>query len=127
MVMDNGEILRDYKAARHKLEQVKILAELNDCTPAEIVGVIAEQTANKSTLSRLIGEYGCEPPIVKKPKHKPANEPAMAVLEDREITVTEAVDRLRRELDELDRRQYELDMEKADFYRLLWEMLGGVS
>ena len=126
MVMDKGGILRNYKAARHKLEQVKILAELNDCTPAEIVGVIAEQTANKSTLSRLIGEYGCEPPIVK-PKHKPANEPAMAVLEDREITVTEAVDRLRRELDELDRRQYELDMERADFYRMLWEMLGGVS
>lgn len=123
MVMDKGEILRDYKAARHKLEQVKILAELNDCTPAEIVGVIAEQTANKSTLSRLIGEYGCEPPIVKKPKHKPANEPAMAVLEDREITVTEAVDRLRRELDELEKRRLEIDNERAELYSIITGLL----
>lgn len=123
MVMDKGEILRDYKAARHKFEQVKILAELNDCTPAEIVGVIAEQTANKSTLSRLIGEYGCEPPIVKKPKHKPANEPAMAVLEDREITVTEAVDRLRRELDELEKRRLEIDNERAELYSIITGLL----
>ena len=123
MVMDKGEILRDYKAARHKLEQVKILAELNDCTPAEIVGVIAEQTANKSTLSRLIGKYGCEPPIVKKPKHKPANEPAMAVLEDREITVTEAVDRLRRELDELEKRRLEIDNERAELYSIITGLL----
>lgn len=123
MVMDKGEILRNYKAARHKLEQVKILAELNDCTPAEIVGVIAEQTANRSTLSRLIGEYGCEPSIVKKPKHKPANEPAMAVLEDREITVTEAVDRLRRELDELEKRRLEIDNERAELYSIITGLL----
>ena len=63
MTMDKGEILRDYKSAKDKAAQVKILADLNDCTPAEIVGIIAGQIPSKRSISKLIKRYGCEPPV----------------------------------------------------------------
>lgn len=116
MVMDKGEILRSYNQALRKTEQVRILADLNACKPEEIIDVLVERGIDRQRLGRVIGNV----------RNAPERVPEVT-LESREITVTEAVDRLRRELDELNRRQYELDMEKADFYRLLWEMLGGVS
>lgn len=36
MTMDEGQIVRDYKAAANPREQIKILAELNCCDPSQI-------------------------------------------------------------------------------------------
>ena len=53
MVMDKGEILRDYKAAADKTAQVKILADLNACSTEEIIDVLVEQGIERRRLSRV--------------------------------------------------------------------------
>ena len=40
--MTNDEIVRDYLQARNKSKQIKVLADLNTVTPAEIRAVLAE-------------------------------------------------------------------------------------
>lgn len=44
-IMDEGLILREYNQAKDKNEQVKILAELNDCTPDDIIEFLKENGA----------------------------------------------------------------------------------
>ncbi len=43
MTMSNEEIVRDYCQAANKNKQIKILADLNCCTPGEIRQVLFEQ------------------------------------------------------------------------------------
>ena len=107
MVMDKGEILRNYNQAKYKTEQVRILADLNECTPSEIIDVLIEQGLDRIKLGRVIGRISG--------KGTPKKAP-VAVLEEREITVEEAIERLRRERDELEKRQAELDREKEALY-----------
>lgn len=42
MQMTNEEIVRSYKEAANKSKQIKVLAELNVCSPGEIRAVLAE-------------------------------------------------------------------------------------
>lgn len=41
--MTNEEIVRDYNAAKNKQKQVRILADLNQTSPSEILTVLAEE------------------------------------------------------------------------------------
>lgn len=43
MIMSDFEILRDYRQAKNKIEQVKILADLNGCTKEEITECLEKQ------------------------------------------------------------------------------------
>lgn len=45
LLMDSGEILREYNAAAGKDKQIQILAELNCCRPLEIALCLREQGA----------------------------------------------------------------------------------
>lgn len=45
LLMDPGEILREYNAAEAKDKQIQILAELNTCRPMEIALCLREQGA----------------------------------------------------------------------------------
>lgn len=42
MVMTNDEIVRDYRGARKKRDQVRILADLNLCTTKEIAQILSQ-------------------------------------------------------------------------------------
>lgn len=42
MTMSDGEIVRSYQEAAHPVRQIKVLADLNDCTPAEIREVLKQ-------------------------------------------------------------------------------------
>jgi len=42
MMMTNEEIVRDYREAANKSKQIKILADLNCCSPSEIRRVLAQ-------------------------------------------------------------------------------------
>lgn len=46
MQMSEFEILRDYRQAKDKVEQVKILADMNSCTQKEIVEFLAKHGIN---------------------------------------------------------------------------------
>lgn len=61
MQMTNEEIVRDYKAAANKQKQVRILADLNQTSPSEILTVLAEA-----------GVAGVKKPEKIMPRKKPA-------------------------------------------------------
>lgn len=42
MIMDAGEICRSYAAAKNKNDQIKVLADLNDCSTQEILDVLTD-------------------------------------------------------------------------------------
>lgn len=63
MIMSEGEIVRDYEAARYKGKQIRILAELNSAYPIDI--------------ARLLKRNGCELPMEwkKRTDHLPMGSP----------------------------------------------------
>ena len=56
MVMGENEILRDYRTAEDKNKQVKILAELNCCTPRQMARYLADH--GELVDGRLLGSGG---------------------------------------------------------------------
>ena len=40
MVMDAGQIVREYRAAKHKRHEISVLAQLNCCRESEILEVL---------------------------------------------------------------------------------------
>lgn len=114
MVMDKGEILRNYNQALHKTEQVYILADLNACSPDEIIDILVEQGIERQRLSRVISN------LKKAPKKEKTEQTVSA---PHEITVAEAVERLKREVDELEKRRLEIDNERAELYSIITGLL----
>ena len=43
MQMTNEEICRDYRQAKNKFKQIKILSELNQCKPDEIISILKNE------------------------------------------------------------------------------------
>lgn len=114
MVMDKGEIFRNYSQALHKTEQVYILADLSACSPMEIIDILVEQGIERQRLSRVISN------LQKAPKKAKAEQ---TVSVPHEITVAEAVERLKREVDELEKRRLEIGNERAELYSIITGLL----
>lgn len=112
MVMDKGEIFRNYNQALHKTKQVYILADLNACSPMEIIDILVEQGIERQRLSRVISN------VKKAPKKA-----EQTVITPHEITVAEAVERLKREVDDLEKRRLEIDNERAELYSIITGLL----
>ena len=56
MIMGEREILRDYHTAENKNKQVKILAELNCCTPRQMARYLADH--GEMVDGRMLGSGG---------------------------------------------------------------------
>lgn len=56
MQMTNEEIVRSYREAKHKKEQVGILADLNACTRGQIIDILRAGGIDGRALSRLDGK-----------------------------------------------------------------------
>lgn len=57
MQMTNIEIVREYKLAANKKKQIEILAELNECTKDEIVGILkVSPEIDGRTLNGILGK-----------------------------------------------------------------------
>lgn len=56
MQMTNEEIVRSYKEAKHKKEQVGILAELNACTRSQIIEILRAGGIENHALARVAGD-----------------------------------------------------------------------
>ena len=72
--MTDGEILRSYKTAKNPAAQIKVLAELNSCKPAEIVNVLISQGVDISA------------PSIKKPKNSSQFTGKLQVLYDQGLS-----------------------------------------
>ena len=130
MYMSNADIVKEYKEAKDRALQVRILADQNCCSTEQIIGILTasgidhrcfsglRRKMNKEAeeAARKVVEAGKIP--YKKPEiipGPPAQQP---------ITVDDAVAAIRAELDDINRQQYELDMRKADLYKQIWDMMG---
>lgn len=152
MDMTPDEIVVRYRQAKHKGEQLNILADLNACSVDDIVKVLVEhggyqlermsRSRGKAKLLREAAPKEPVPPAVKKPYKKPEiiPEPMPEAPQEEETTeyvipaksvpemlVDSALNVIRAELSEINRQQYQLDMRKADLYKQLWDMLGEVQ
>lgn len=155
MDMTPDEIVVRYRQAKHKGEQLNILADLNACSVDDIVNVLVEhggyqlermsRSRGKAKLLREAAPKEPVPPAVKKPYKKPEIIPEPpkpapeASLEEEtteyvipaksvpEMLVDSALNVIRAELSEINRQQYQLDMRKADLYKQLWDMFGEVQ
>ena len=67
MVMDAGQIVREYRAAKHKRREISVLAQLNCCRESEIL--------------RVLEEGGVPPKEMPRKRRKPELEAAAAVPE----------------------------------------------
>lgn len=63
MQMTDSEIVRDYREAKNKREQVTILADLNRCEKEEIIDILLKNGVDQRELPRK-----------RKPKSKPEEE-----------------------------------------------------
>lgn len=152
MDMTPDEIVVRYRQAKHKGEQLNILADLNACSVDDIVNVLVEhggyqlermsRSRGKAKLLREAAPKEPVPPTVKKPYKKPEiiPEPVPEVPQEEEtieyvipaksvpeMLVDSALNVIRSELSEINRQQYQLDMRKAELYKQLWDMLGEVQ
>lgn len=72
MTMTNEEIVRDYLQARNKSKQIKVLADLNTVTPAEIRAVLAEAGVEGiEAPKRIVRKRKPAPPPFKAPDKPP--------------------------------------------------------
>ena len=154
MDMTPDEIVVRYRQAKNKAEQLKILADLNDCTVGGIINVLCEHggykpqffnTAKiklrKQTVGNESADVGADVPQKNKPetavgadtirpKEEPNEEPTEYIVPVKsvpEMLVDSAFEVIRAELSKINRQQYELDMRKAELYKKLWDMLGEVQ
>ncbi len=122
LAMSNDEIVVRYRQAKNKGEQVKILAELNDCSVEQIIGILVAGGIDHRCFSMLRRKMNQEAAEKKIPYKKPEIIPAPP----KKITLADAMAAIRAELDDINRQQYELDMRKGDLYKQLWDMIGGM-
>lgn len=155
LAMSNDEIVMRYRQAKDKGEQVKILAELNNCPVERIIGILTANGVDNRCFNHLRGklkkqeekaakkfeklreecqeQLAIQAEIMKQMPTEPVKdavaENMQEVLHDtaadkQQLTVSDAIAVIRAELADINRRQYELDMRKADLYKQVWDMMG---
>ena len=152
MHMAPDEIVVRYRQAKEKGKQLNILADLNACSVDDIVQILIKHGGYQ--LDRLSRSRGKAKLLKKEESDKIVDnlmrkhvEKAIEKAADKQLekaknmtsikiidpmivpkpSVDSALDVLRNEIEDINRQQYELDQRKADLYKKLWDMLGGVS
>lgn len=123
MQMTNGETITSYKQAKNGSEQVKILADLNNCPIERIIEILTEGGVDHrcfSQLRRKVNAGIVTKKQYKKPEIIPAPPKAPSKLE-------QAVEGLHAEIDEINRQQIALDERKGDIYRIIYNLLGEID
>lgn len=129
LAMSNDEIVMRYRQAKDRTEQVKILADLNNCPVEQIIGILTAAGIDHRCFSGLRRKMNkeavseAEKVVSKIPYKKPEIIPGPPE-PDKQLTVSDAVAVIKAELADINRQQYELDMRKADLYQQVWDMMG---
>jgi hypothetical protein len=148
MEMTPDEIVVNYRQAKNKGQQIKILADLNLCKIEDIIQILVDHGGyERQRISRAIGaarkcsspvilpkreesvvkehmEFAPEPETITLPYKKPKiiSGPPEPVKEAKQ-SVDTALTVLRAEIEEINRQQYELDQRKAVIYQKLYSMI----
>ena len=128
MYMSNADIIKEYKEAKDRSAQVKILADQNCCSEERIIGILVDGGIDHRCFIMLRRKRNQEAAAAaeKVAEKIPYKKPEIIPAPPKKITLDEAMAAIRAELDEINRQQYELDMRKGDLYKQLWDMIGGM-
>lgn len=121
MDMKPDEIVMRYRQAKVKGEQIKILADLNDCTVDGIINVLCEHGGYKPQFfntakiklkkqkdtASTVGNAALGVPQTQEKQYRP----------NKTNSVNSALEILRAEIADINRQQYALDMRKAELYQ----------
>lgn len=126
LAMSNDEIVVRYKQAKNKGEQVKILAELNDCPVEQIIGILTSNGIDHRCFSGLRRKLNAEKVVkaekipYKKPEIIPAppeKKESAAPAEEHTAEVTKAV--IAAVEDKITELQYMINQNKEQIKSLL--------
>ncbi len=122
MDMKPDEIVVRYRQAKDKAEQLKILADLNDCTVDGIINVLCEHGGYKpqffnTAKIKLKKQKATAPTVGNAKPSAPPETNAGADIIRKNNDLTTALDILRAEIADINRQQYQLDMKKAELYQ----------
>lgn len=129
MDMKPDEIIVRYRQAKHKAEQIKILADLNACGVDDIIRVLVNEGGyNSKSLNKVRGDAK-KLPIMAQPESEPIPEP----VEDAEPTqpiseptaIDNALDVIRNQIKEIDASISVLNQRKQDIIDKLYSIFGG--
>lgn len=142
MYMSNAEIVKEYKEAKDRAAQVRILADQNCCSTEQIIGILTASGIDHRCFSGLRRKLnkeaiGAAVEAVKdfdaalskgqqaeKQEKIPYKKPEIIPGPPHTVTLADAMAVIKSELAEINRQQYELDMRKGDLYKQLWDMMG---
>ena len=121
MDMKPDEIVVRYRQAKDKAAQLKILADLNDCTVDGIINVLCEHGGYKpqffnTAKIKLKKQKDTAPTVGNAALGVPQTLEKQYRLNET-ISVNSALDILRAEIADINRQQYQLDMRKAELYQ----------
>ena len=123
MQMTKGEITANYRQAKNKMEQMKILAELNTTDVQTIYDIIVEGGINPSSLNRAVHHYKLVPhKAPKKPGRPKKNETETISIATHSATVTDKIvlpindclEIIRTRIADIDKQVQSLEEEKAN-------------
>lgn len=120
MEMTKGEITRAYRESSNKTEQIKILADLNECSRADIEKILKDAGHEIPKRGRKPNVTKTEEP--KRAKIKPKTAPKTE--EKVDFTQCEAIEPVEEEIEEVEEMEYP-EEEKAYMPVSVWETLQG--
>ena len=132
--MKPDEIIVRYRQAKHKAEQIKILADLNACGVDDIIRVLVNEGGyNSKGLNKVRGDAK-KLPIMAQPEPEPITaEPIPEPVEDAEPTqpiseptaIDSALDVIRNQIKEIDASISVLNQRKQAIIDKLYSIFGG--
>lgn len=133
MDMKSDEIIVRYRQAKHKAEQIKILADLNACGVDDIIRVLVNEGGyNPKSLNKVRGDAK-KLPIMAQPEPEPITaEPIPEPVENAELTqpipeptaIDSALDVIRNQIREIDASISVLNQRKQDIIDKLRDITG---
>lgn len=132
MYMSNAEIVKEYKEAKDRAAQVRILADQNCCSTEQIIGILVASGIDHRCFSQLRRKQNqaaasAAEEDVKAEKKIPYKKPEIIPGPPHTVTLADAIATIRAGLDEITRQQYELYKLKGDIYEQLRGILREVE
>lgn len=122
MVMSKSEIVRDYKSAKNKMAQIRILADMNVTTPKEIKKILIEAGALEPAQKKQEPVKKEVAPVQQKEPEKkrvPLPDAVRSMVWDRLDFINKAINEKKRDIEDKKEAIRDLEAEYAELVRFI--------